>query len=108
MTSIPFRSEADRVIQQAIAERRMIRFTMDGGVRIAEPHDYGIRKGVPTLLVWQVSGASRSGNLPDWRWILLAKASNFALLDRTFPGGRDHDQRHSNWDVVWARVALPV
>ena len=99
------RSDVDHLIRQAIREKRLIRFVMNGGARVAEPHDYGIRKGEPTLLVWQISGASRSGKLPDWRWIQLAKASDFAQLDETFAGGRGtFHRRHSDWDAVWARV----
>lgn len=40
-------------------------------MRIAEPHDYGIRDGVAQLLVFQVGGESRSGTLPNWRWVVL-------------------------------------
>src|SRR4051794_17385506 len=98
------RSDADLLILRSIREKRLIRFVMDGGERVAEPHDYGIRKGEPTLLVWQIAGASRSGKLPDWRWIQLAKASNFALLDETFAGGRGISHpKHTNWDPLWAR-----
>jgi hypothetical protein len=99
------KSDVDRLIRQAIREKRLIRFVMNGGARVAEPHDYGIRKSEPTLLVWQIAGASRSGKLPDWRWIQLAKASDFALLDETFAGGRGISHRkHSDWDTLWARV----
>lgn len=103
---MPFKREDDRVIRTAIAEKRMIRFTMDGRERIGEPHDYGMRKGKSSLLIWQVAGYSRSGRLPEWRWILLEKASNFELLDLTFAGGRgdDEQQKHSDWEEVWARV----
>ena len=59
------KSDVDRLIRQAIHEKLLIRFVMNGGERIAEPHDYGIRKGAPRLLVWQIAGASRSGKLPD-------------------------------------------
>jgi hypothetical protein len=110
MISMQSRSDSDRLIRQAIREKRLIRFVMmNGGARVAEPHDYGIRKGEPTVLVWQLSGASRSGKLPDWRWIQLAKASDFAVLDETFAGGRGTaHSRHSDWDTLWARVEPAV
>ncbi|HWW62680.1 MAG TPA: hypothetical protein VN181_15000 [Thermoanaerobaculia bacterium] len=103
---MPFKREDDRVIRKAIAEKRMIRFSLDGRERIGEPHDYGMRKGKPSLLVWQVGGYSRSGMLPEWRWILIEKASDFELLAEKFAGGRGDDKRqtHSDWEEVWARV----
>jgi hypothetical protein len=105
---MPFKREDDRVIRKAIAEKRMIRFTLDGRERIGEPHDYGMRKGKSSLLVWQVAGYSRSGMLPEWRWIHVEKASNFELLPETFAGGRGgEEEKHSDWDEVWARVKKP-
>jgi hypothetical protein len=37
----------------AIVSKRLIQFTYNGAVRIAEPHDYGVRDGSPKLLVYQ-------------------------------------------------------
>jgi hypothetical protein len=98
-------SEDDALIRFAIANRRLIRFTMHGRVRIAEPHDYGIRDEVPQLLVYQVGGESNSGKLPNWRWVLLPKASSFELLEETFSGGRIAPSgQHSRWQRLFARV----
>jgi len=77
----------DATIRAAITQKRLIEFVLHGHVRIAEPHDYGIRNGVPQLLVYQIAGKSASGKLPDWRWVVLAQASGLKLLDQTFPGG---------------------
>ena len=42
---------------RAIREKRLIEFTYkSGGVRIAEPHDYGIQNGIERLLAFQLSG----------------------------------------------------
>ena len=43
-------SAADAVIRRAITERKLIQFSLDGGPRVAEPHDYGVRKGKAQLL----------------------------------------------------------
>ena len=46
---------------RAIREKRLIEFTYkSSGVRIAEPHDYGIQKGIERLLAFQLSGESRT------------------------------------------------
>lgn len=98
-------TDVDRLLRKAIAEKRLIQFVLHGRVRIAEPHDYGVRKGVPQLLAYQVAGESQSGGLPQWRWVKLSEASDFVLLDATFAGSRGAESRdHSVWDEVYARV----
>lgn len=101
-----FSASADEAIRRAITERRLIQFTLDGGARVAEPHDYGVRKGKAQLLVFQVSGASRSGRLPDWRWVDLSRATDFQVLDSSFAGGRNVPSgKHAGWEQLFLRVA---
>ena len=89
----------------AIANKCLLKFTLHGLDRIAEPHDYGIRNGAPQLLVYQVGGESRSGKLPAWRWVVLGHASNFEVLEQTFPGSRNTEaRRHMLWDRLFVRV----
>src|SRR5947208_3520425 len=73
---------SNATIRSAITHTRLLQFVLRGHVRIAEPHDYGIRNGVPQLLVYQVAGASSSGKLPNWRWVVLAQATELRVLDR--------------------------
>jgi hypothetical protein len=95
----------ESVILHAVETRRLVRFSLEGRTRIAEPHDYGVRDGVEQLLVYQVRGESKSGKLPNWRWVILSKASGFTLLDETFPGGRPAPSgKHSPWERLIARV----
>jgi hypothetical protein len=96
----------DALIRRAIAEKRLIRFVLSGGVRVAEPHDYGIRNGSVQLLAFQTGGASRSGGLPDWRWVDVSRASEVEVLDQTFPGRRAAPSgKHARWDRLFVRVA---
>jgi hypothetical protein len=98
-------ADDDATIRQAISQKRLLRFSLRGRLRVAEPHDYGIRHGVPQLLVYQVGGESASGRLPNWRWVVLSEASGFHLLEQTFPGGRPAPSgRHSRWERLFARV----
>lgn len=104
-----FSSAADAAIRRAIIEKKVIQFALDGGVRTAEPHDYGVRKGKVQLLVYQLSGASRSGRLPDWRWVDLSRATDFQVLDQTFAGGRNAPSgKHAQWEQLFLRVASAV
>ena len=98
----------DRVIRQAIAERRLLKLTLNGRVRIVEPHDYGIKKGATQVLAYQIGGDSSTGGLPQWRWLHLAKMKDVELLDARFAGGRETETReHHRWDVLFSRVASP-
>lgn len=96
----------DSVLRQAIAERRLVSFVLDGRRRIGEPHDYGIKDGVPKLLFYQTAGASSSGRPFGWRTALLSKMSDLKLLDERFPGPRPAPSgRHVSWDVLFASVS---
>jgi hypothetical protein len=93
----------DALIRFAITHRRLLRFSLHGRVRIAEPHDYGKMDGKERLLAYQVAGESSSGKLPGWRMVVLSEASRFEVLDRTFPGGREAGE-HKKWDELFLRV----
>jgi hypothetical protein len=96
----------DRAIRKAITEKRLIEFSLHGLLRVAEPHDYGLRNGSDQLLVYQVGGKSRSGGLPNWRWVKVAEMSELKLLKATFEGNREAPSgRHSAWDELYLRVA---
>jgi hypothetical protein len=97
----------DHLIRSAIEEKRLLRFSYKGLPRIAEPHDYGVRKGKrdTEVFVYQVAGKSHSGRLPAWRHAQIDEISDLEVLDETFPGSRGTStQRHNQWDVLLARV----
>ena len=91
---------------RAIREKRLIEFTYkSGGVRVAEPHDYGIQKGIERLLAFQLSGESRTRTERGWKDLRLADIRNLRVLEQRFPGSRgDSSQKHRTWDVLFARV----
>jgi|HubBroStandDraft_2_1064218.scaffolds.fasta_scaffold170718_2 hypothetical protein len=100
-------SEVDRLLRRAIAERRLVAFSLAGCARVAEPHDYGLIGGVAKLFFYQVGGASRSGQPLGWRWAELAKLSELRVLDQHFPGSRALPTgRHHRWDVLYASVSV--
>jgi hypothetical protein len=89
---------------KAIDEARLVRFVYKNRERIVEPHDYGIRNGIATLLAYQVGGSS-SHKLPNWRWIETELISDIQILNRTFPGGRPTPTgKHHKWDKLFIRV----
>ena len=90
----------------AITQKRLIEFVYKAGrTRIAEPHDYGMRRGVEQLLAYQISGASRSGAPHGWKHFDVGGMTQLRVLDQRFPGSRaDSGQHHREWDTLFARV----
>jgi len=91
---------------QAIVDKRLIQFAYKGEhMRIVEPHDYGVRSGVESLLGYQISGESQSGSPHGWKQFEVALMRDVRVLERRFPGTRaDSAQRHRKWDTLFARV----
>jgi hypothetical protein len=95
----------DAQLRFAIANKRLLQLRYDGYRRIAEPHDYGVQRGVTRLLIYQTRKFGASGRSTGWRLLDTAKISECTVLDRAFPGTRARsDQRHHIWDVLHARV----
>ncbi len=88
-------SNDDALIRLAITQRRLIQFSLHGRLRVAEPHDYGVRNGVPQLLVYQVGGDSASGMLPNWRWVVLSQIVKLEVLDPMF---HSRERAAPSWD----------
>lgn len=100
-------TDTDKLLRTAILQKRLIRFNYSGKVRIAEPHDYGVQKGLVRLFCYQVGGQSNSGSLPDWRLLEVPEMSEIEVLNETFPGGRSvPSNKHQKWDQVFERVAV--
>lgn len=96
----------DRLLRRAIAERRLVSFTLHGRSRIGEPHDYGIHQGRARLFFYQVGG--ESSRPLSWRWADLDEISQLEVLDRTFAGARPAPSgRHNVWERLYASVSRP-
>jgi hypothetical protein len=93
----------DAQLRSAIANKRLVEFTYKAERRVAEPHDYGRRKGIDILLVYQRKKAGRY--ITGWRSLEVSKIEDLVVLDDTFPGTRGAPQQdHVVWDVLYARV----
>jgi hypothetical protein len=96
----------DHLLRAAIADKRLVAFTLGGLPRVAEPHDYGIIGGVPKLFFYQVGGRSRSGRPVGWRWGVLSNIGDLHVLADGFPGSRPAPSgRHVHWDRLIASVS---
>jgi hypothetical protein len=96
----------DEQIRFAIANKRLIELTYQGKRRVAEPHDYGVRKRVTRLLVYQLRVLSPGERSPTgWRRLDVSQITDCRVLEETFPGSRGAAHAHHHgWDVLYARV----
>ena len=89
----------NQIIQQAIANKRLIEFTYSGHRRLIEPHVLGVNGGVTQVLGYQVGGSSSSGGIPEWRRFELPRISGLKATANLFPGRRPFPSgKHSSWD----------
>jgi hypothetical protein len=94
----------DQAIRTAILGKRLLRFRYQGKQRIAEPHDYGIHKGIVRLFVYQIEGQSTT-RLPGWRLVDVSEMRDYEVLERQFRGSRhDSHSNHREWDEIFLRV----
>ena len=96
----------DELIRKAISQKRLLRFSYGGRVRVAEPHVYGTISGRKQLLTYQIAGESSSGDLPNWRRVELDGMRDLQILEDRFSGPRPTGLgEHSQFDVILAVVS---
>lgn len=80
----------NRRICGAIEERKIIEFRYKGGIRVVEPHCYGIHEGSgkEVLSGYQTGGYTESGGTPDWRTYDISGVSDLKVTDISFLGPR--------------------
>jgi len=94
-------TESDRMIVEAISNKKILEFNYDGYHRIAEPHVYGRSNGTLQILVYQIEGGSSSGGLPQWRRADVDRISDMQVTNRDFAGRRPYPSgKHSSFDEV--------
>src|SRR5256885_13664281 len=98
----------DEQLRFAIIHRRLVGITYDGSLRIGEPHDYGIQRGIPKLLfnrLRRTSGDHRWQMATGWRGLAISKIETCEVMKETFRGTRaSSHQQHLDWDELFARV----
>jgi hypothetical protein len=79
--------QLDEHLRFAITRKRLLQLKYNGRMRIAEPHDYGVKNGTRKLLVYQLGAATatRPGRKPERGWKLLeaSKIQECSVLDPT-------------------------
>ena len=95
----------DAIIRSARASHTILEFTYHGLYRVVEPHVYGLLKGEPQMLTYQLRGESSSGGLPQWRRVKLSEVTGLHALGEVFGGPRPYPSgQHSSFDTIFAVV----
>ena len=97
----------DRVLRQAIAQKRLVSLAYERRLKHGEPHDYGWIKGKLRLKFFQLDGQSRTGEQESnvWKTLDPAKITQLRMLPECFPGTRDAPSgAHKRWDELIATV----
>ena len=72
----------DALLRFAIANKRLLHSPTQAA-RVAEPHDYGVHKGVLRLLVFQLrGGSSRASSSRGWKLLDVDKITSCAVAGR--------------------------
>lgn len=96
----------DERLRFAIANKHLIEVCYHGSVRIAEPHDYGVYKGIERLFIYQLRGSTPSHSIAGWRLLDMSQIEECLVLEKRFHGSRGPAHRiHLVWDTVYARVS---
>lgn len=77
------------VMCEAIRGHRLLRLNYHWGHRVVEPHAYGLNdNGHELLRVFQVSGASESGEHHGWKLLHVDEIHGLEILKEQFEGSR--------------------
>jgi len=72
-------------IINAIENYQILEFYYDGGIRIVEPHCFGVTtKGNNGLRAFQIEGYSKSGETIGWKMFLLSDIISLVVSDQVF------------------------
>jgi hypothetical protein len=96
----------NHIIVRAIKERRLLKLTYDGILRIVEPHAYGATKtGYEKLTCYQVQGLHSSATPHEWDYLDVSKITNLVLLEDSFSGTRHGYKRDDpNMTTIYAQL----
>ena len=94
-------------LRYAITNRHLIEICYHGSVRVAEPHDYGVHKGIERLLIFQLRDSVHAQNhsATGWRLLDISQIEECLVLEKNFPGsGVLLHQSHLILVIVYSRV----
>jgi hypothetical protein len=94
-------------IIRAIKDRKLLRFSYRGSIKIVEPHLLGERKKKILLSAYQVDGSSKSGVIIPWREYIIDEMQEVETLPAIFKGTRPGYEMAPNSRFGEALAQLP-
>jgi hypothetical protein len=103
-------SAVHALLVQAIKERRIVKFTYRGHLRVVEPHAFGRNsKGDAVLHAFQIKGSSASRPPPGWRTFSARAIEDPKLGKGSFAQARDgYSPNELHLAPLWAEVPALV
>jgi hypothetical protein len=79
----------DRRLEEAIRQKRVVRFVHEERPVEAEPREYGVSAdGTPFLFAYRTGHGAEGGGIPAWKAYPLAEIDGLIITDRPFGGAR--------------------
>ncbi len=98
--------KTERLIRQALKEKRVLEFRYHGFARSVEPHAAGrVGDGKVALLGWQAAGGSATEPPPGWRTFIVADIEKPKLRKTKFVARPDYDPKKTNLKAITAEIA---
>jgi hypothetical protein len=99
------------IVQDAIANRKIVVATYHNRIRIMCPHVLGTKRGRYQALFYQFAGVSQSGLGPDgdpenWRCLFLDELSNVRSEPGAWHTAPNHSRPQTCVDVIQIEVAF--
>ena len=91
-------------LRSAVQNRLVISYSLLGHSRTGEPHLLGYMDGGLALELFQTSGGSTRGGIPEWRTFYISDMSDLAVSNETFVPRSDFNPGRSRWDPIVASV----
>lgn len=93
-----------KFLNQAVTEKKVIKFTFKGQECVAEPHAVGVgHDGSLTVSAYQISGPTQ---IPGFRWLYkrVDDLKNLQLLSSSFKPRQEHSKRDARFQKIIAAV----
>lgn len=87
----------EKLIKEAIENRKILEFKYQGFNRVVEPHTFGVfSNGNVLLIAFQIDGGSKSRKPPFWSNFLIDEIEDLSIMDKSFLKPRDGYKRGDN------------
>ena len=95
----------DERLRFAITNKRLVKLIYNESLRVVEPHDHGVQKGVARLLAYQQQSLGPKKSERGLAIVRCCEDRRACRSGGVFKGSRGAShQNHHVWDVVYARV----